>query len=398
PKPPVSGMPRPVTVAAVDAFGNHLPNFTGTVHFTTTDLSGVVPADYTFKAADKGVHTFPVTLKTDGVWDVSVSSGVITGTLAGLPVAPLTNHFGVTVSPVSVTAGGMVSVTVKALTPKGVADDAFTGTVHLTSTDLAAGLPVDYTFLPGDHGSKTFQVTLDTAGKQTITATGVNHPNLKGISAAVTVTAGAAVSFAVSGLEKPGLAGTARTITVAALDAFGNRVTSYLGTVHFTSSDGQAVLPADYVFKAADKGIHTFTATLKTIGNQTVTVTDKNHVGVAATVPAVVVTLTAGLTGPTVGVPGQPLEFALTAAETNAAANAVYKFQIDWDGNGTVDQTVTGPSGTVVSHAYVAAKTYAVKVKAVDAAGATTPVAGGQSVTIQTLALETDPLNPAKTP
>jgi hypothetical protein len=59
-------------------------------------------------------------------------------------------------------------------------------------------------------------------------------------------------------------------------DAYGNTVTGYTGTVHFTSSDGQAVLPANYTFTATDAGVHTFSGgvTLKTVGSQTVTVTD----------------------------------------------------------------------------------------------------------------------------
>src|SRR5205085_2262356 len=48
----------------------------------------------------------------------------------------------------------------------------------------------------------------------------------------------------------------------------------YAGTVHFNSSDGLAVLPANYTFVAGDNGVHAFTVTLKKAGNQTVTVSD----------------------------------------------------------------------------------------------------------------------------
>jgi hypothetical protein len=71
-------------------------------------------------------------------------------------------------------------------------------------------------------------------------------------------------------------AGTPFTITVKALAA-GNGVDDlYTGTVTFTSSDGAAVLPADYTFTKADLGVHTFTlsTTLNTTGPQTVTATD----------------------------------------------------------------------------------------------------------------------------
>src|SRR5205823_3287534 len=50
--------------------------------------------------------------------------------------------------------------------------------------------------------------------------------------------------------------------------------TTYLGTVHFTSSDTSATLPANYTFTPADSGVHRFLVTLPTTGRQTVTVTD----------------------------------------------------------------------------------------------------------------------------
>ena len=50
--------------------------------------------------------------------------------------------------------------------------------------------------------------------------------------------------------------------------------TAYTGTVKFSSSDPQAVLPAAYTFTPADAGVHTFTITLKTSGTQSITVTD----------------------------------------------------------------------------------------------------------------------------
>ena len=71
-------------------------------------------------------------------------------------------------------------------------------------------------------------------------------------------------------------AGTARSVTVTAKDALGNTVTGYIGKVHFTSSDAQAILPADYQFTASDAGTHTFTngVTLRTAGTQSITATD----------------------------------------------------------------------------------------------------------------------------
>src|SRR5262249_41050023 len=69
-------------------------------------------------------------------------------------------------------------------------------------------------------------------------------------------------------------AGSSFTVTVSALTSTGTVDPTYRGTVRFTSTDGQAVLPANYTFTAADNGVRTFTITLKTAGSWSVKVTD----------------------------------------------------------------------------------------------------------------------------
>jgi hypothetical protein len=69
-------------------------------------------------------------------------------------------------------------------------------------------------------------------------------------------------------------------VIVTALDAYGNTATGYRGTIHFTTSDTKASVPANYTFTAADKGVHTFpnalspALVLKTAGTQTVRARD----------------------------------------------------------------------------------------------------------------------------
>jgi hypothetical protein len=64
-----------VTVTAKDRFGNLATGYTGAVHFSSSDISPLVrlPADYTFAAADAGVHTFSVTLQTPPSQRVTVA-------------------------------------------------------------------------------------------------------------------------------------------------------------------------------------------------------------------------------------------------------------------------------------------------------------------------------------
>jgi hypothetical protein len=70
-------------------------------------------------------------------------------------------------------------------------------------------------------------------------------------------------------------AGVSFSLTLTVEDAYGNVVTGYTGTVHFTSTDKTSLLPANYTFTAADKGVHRFFGlVLRKRGKQTITITD----------------------------------------------------------------------------------------------------------------------------
>src|SRR5262249_28110065 len=90
----------------------------------------------------------------------------------------------------------------------------------------------------------------------------------------ITVTPAAAASFVLSGFPATVAGGMPGNETVTAKDAFGNTATGFTGTVHVTSSDTHAVLPADHAYTAADAGVHAFSVTLNTAGVQSITATD----------------------------------------------------------------------------------------------------------------------------
>src|SRR5439155_3164000 len=98
-------------------------------------------------------------------------------------------------------------------------------------------------------------------------------------SALVNVSAAAATHLSVSAPVNV-TAGTAFNVLVTALDAFNNTATGYTGTVHLTSSDALAVLPANATLT---NGTKTFTVTLKTAGGQTVTATDTSNASITGT-------------------------------------------------------------------------------------------------------------------
>jgi hypothetical protein len=137
-------------------------------------------------------------------------------------------------------------------------------------------MPANYTFVGGDAGVHAFSggLRLKTAGSRSVTATDTLTGTITG-SQTVTVTPGAATHFSVS-TANPYVAGVGHTVTVKALDAYGNVANSYLGTIHFTSSDAQAVMPANYTFVGGDAGVHAFSGglRLKTAGSRSVTATD----------------------------------------------------------------------------------------------------------------------------
>lgn len=86
-------------------------------------------------------------------------------------------HFVVS-APASVAAGSPFSVTVTVQTGGGNTVTGYQGTVHFTSSDSAAVLPSDYTFVPGDLGTRTFTgVVLNTpCVAQTITSADMVNP------------------------------------------------------------------------------------------------------------------------------------------------------------------------------------------------------------------------------
>lgn len=86
--------------------------------------------------------------------------------------------------PTTVPSGIPFVLAVVAVDITGMRDVGYTGTVNFMSTDVLASLPLSYTFVQADGGSKGFTATLRTPGSQTITATDLAN----GLSGSVTLT------------------------------------------------------------------------------------------------------------------------------------------------------------------------------------------------------------------
>lgn len=179
--------------------------------------------------------------------------------------------------PSPVTAGASGSFTVTLKDAYGNVATGYTGTVHITSSDGKAVLPANYTFTSVDAGKHTFTATLKTAGTQSIAATDTVNASLHATDSGITVRSAAASKFIVVAPSSV-THGVPFRLTIQVEDVFGNIVTGYTGTIHFSSTDKWGALPANYTFTAGDAGVHTFTGVvLRTKGNQTVTVTDTKN-------------------------------------------------------------------------------------------------------------------------
>jgi hypothetical protein len=179
----------------------------------------------------------------------------------------------------SVRVGTSLRFTVFVLDNSGHAFPGYTGTVHFSSSDPNAALPADYTFTTADGGRHIFTdgVTFQTEGDQTVRVTG------DGITATATVTAFLhPASFQLVPDNTSARVGIPVPVTVRALGRDGRVLTGYDGTVHFSSSDPNAALPADFTFTTTNRGGHIFTpgVTFQTAGAQTLSVTGE---GVTAT-------------------------------------------------------------------------------------------------------------------
>lgn len=276
PSPLIAGAQAGVVVSSVDIYGNQAPGYTGTVHFSSSDPQAVLPADYTFTAADLGMHVFIPVLKTAGTQTLSVADTVnpaFANTQTGILVVPgAAAKWIVSGLPATTAAGTVQSLTLTAMDAFGNVATNYTGTVHFASSDILAGMPANYTFSPFDAGKHTFILSFGSAGVQSVTATDAAN-SLLTTTQTTTVIPGVATSITVAGFPAT-TAGVAQNFTVTIRDAFGNLATNYTGTVSFSSSDPLASLPASYTFTAADGGVHTFTATLKKAGPQSIVVQD----------------------------------------------------------------------------------------------------------------------------
>jgi len=349
----IAGVPFAFTVTALDANNHASTAYTGTVHFTSSDSLATLPAD---TALTNGTGTFTVTLPTastaNGLRGFPIPSTLtatdqanssITGTSSGINVAVLSGVHILVSAPAMANAGTASSLTVTVVDMANSQVTGYNGTVHFTSSDATAVLPANTTLT---NGTGNVSATLKTAGSQTITATDTVISSITGTSNATVVDPAAATHLNVAA---PSLAtsGSAFNFTVTAQDAFSNTVPLYTGTVHFSSGDPTANLPADATLT---RGTGTFPATLTTVGSQTITATDTATASITGATSVSVVVLPAThftVTAPASATAGVALTVTVTALDTNNATVLSYSGIVHFT---STDSAAALPADTTLTH------------------------------------------------
>jgi hypothetical protein len=166
--------------------------------------------------------------------------------------------------------------------------NALTGQVHSKFNEPVAGGVVTFS-APATGASALLaptQATIDSTGLASTLATANTSAGKYIVTASVNPHS-SPLKFYLSNLSGPATqlqilsthgakVNTPFSFEVLARDVYGNLATSYSGTVAFNCSDPMAVLPGPYTFQSSDQGAHVFSATLNTVGSQTITATDTN--------------------------------------------------------------------------------------------------------------------------
>jgi len=179
-----------LTVTAENTNGATDTGYLGTIHFTSSDVQAGLPRNFTFTSANNGTYTFTVSLSTAGTQSVTATDTVTpatNGTLSGISVSPAAaSHFVLSGLPSTATVGVALPVTVTAEDAYGNVAKGYTGTVQFTSSDPAAHLPANYTFTTANQGVRSFSLTFETGGTQSVTVKDINS-GILGTQTGITV-------------------------------------------------------------------------------------------------------------------------------------------------------------------------------------------------------------------
>jgi len=227
-------------------------------------------------------------------------------------------------APASVVAGTPFSFTVTALDANHSVVPGYKGIVHFSITDPSGDLPAESMLL---NGVGTFTAVLRIANPSgaILTAGDTVNSLISGTSTPIQVQAAATSRFVFSAAPPTAISGVPFSFTITSYDRFGNLALANTAPVHFSSSDGSAILPADSLMLA---GVGTFSAMLRTVGNQTITVAVAGNSSINGSSGPIAVTGSSVVTNLALG--------------SQARQSSTYRFALNADASRAVDGNLDG--------------------------------------------------------
>ncbi len=267
------GSPTTVQIVAEDAQNHEVSSYNGTANLTSSDPGATLPATVTF---NNGEAHFQVTFATGNQQTVTATDQT-DATLTGSATTNVAIPHYLMIMPKGVTQGVPVTVQLVAEDDQNHLLSTYAGTANLTSTDGAAKLPASVTFAAG---KASFQVTFNTLGQQSVTATDSTSSTPVGTATTNVAAPDVATHFVLS-MPSGATVGTPVTVRLIAEDAQNHIVPNFTGTVNLTSSDAGATLPVSIAVTGGQATF--FQVTFATTGVQTVTATDSANASLAGT-------------------------------------------------------------------------------------------------------------------
>ena len=352
-----------VTVWATDAYWNPLPSGDNVRVLSSTDPAEAVSPSS--GVMSNGTRTFQVTLNTVGTQTLTVSdltNGAITSTTsAGIQViSSAVHHFAFNTITGPVTAGVPTAITIRACDSGGNTVPGYAADAILTSnTGTGSITPSQVTFA---NGTWTGNVVMKGAGGAVaLTCADYSAPPKTGTSNTFVVTPGPFTGLQVilpgetaaggtatgkTGTPTNQTAGTPFTITVRAVDQYWNLVSGINDSIHLTSTDAFAWMPADTTLS---NGQCLIQVRLHKSGNQTITASDNTNGSILTDTSSQVLIVGGSFAKVLILAPGEsPAPGTLTGRTGTATDQSInYSFTVTVMATDAWWNPVTGPTDVV---------------------------------------------------
>ncbi len=279
-------------VTLQDSYGNVKSDYLGPLSFTSSDVQAAYPAAYSFTAGDLGSKRFArdlFKLKTAGNQTFTAQAGGYSQKLDPILVTSDQIRSFTLAAGSSQTAGSAFVVTVS--NARDQYNNAAAGLVEISATAGGGAAPNGQlpalTAIPVSAGSgSASQILVKTEttllrGRVLDGSTELARFDLP----AITVKPSALGALGLTGIPAsiPVKDAFPDAVTVTAYDRYRNLKTDYVGTIHFSSSDGLATLPANATFTNTAQRSFLGAFSFTTPGPQTITVQDLAASPVVAT-------------------------------------------------------------------------------------------------------------------